>query len=631
MTTARDSDPAEDLKDTGEAADTGDAGADAGTPAPSGTTAPSRTNAVWSAALVLVGVVAFTFGSCFRVDAEVAPSGDASDEASDDASAEPIAERPDSHWTCSMHPQIHADGPGSCPICGMDLIPAESMGAATGPREIRLSERARALAQIRTARARSDVGPAGEPLSLIARVQWDESSLRDVTAWVGGRVDRLHVRATGEVVRRGQTLATIYSPEVYTAHRELRSATRALERLQGASELVRSGATATVEAARDRLRLLGFDGAALRQLESRETARTVAIRAPFGGTVIERRATQGQYVTPGSVLLRVADLSSVWVQLEANETQLRLARVGAPVTLSFDNVSEPIAGEVGFVDPVVDPRTHVGRVRVQIPDAASLGLRPGMIGRAELDRVMGEAVDPSVWIPATAPLRTGRRAVVYVEIEPGAYEARTVVLGAVSGNNVVVRSGLEAGDRVVVHGAFVLDAELEIRGGRGMMSTRDDRENVEMGSDERAALAPFVNHYLDVAEALAADDLEAARTAARALRRADSPDLDARWSTVHAALVSGSDALAAATALDDARTAFEPLGAAVQQLLATFGNPTAEDVSVAFCPMVFDNRGATWVQRGARVDNAYFGASMRTCGTIEETVAPGARLEAVHE
>ena len=163
-----------------------------------------------------------------------------------------------------------------------------------------------------------------------------------------------------------------------------------------------------------------------------------------------------------------------------------------------------------------------------------------------------------------------------------------------------------------------------------MMSTRDDRENVEMGSDERAALAPFVNRYLDVAEALAADDLEAARTAARALTRADSPDLD-RWSAVHAELVSGSDDLAAATSLDDARTAFEPLGAAVQQLLATYGNPTTEDVRLTFCPMAFDNRGATWVQRGATVDNAYFGASMRTCGTIEETVAPGARLEAVHE
>src|SRR5690606_751265 len=148
-------------------------------------------------------------------------------------------------------------GPGQCPICGMDLIPLGSGESdETDPRRVTLSERAKALAKVRTTEVRRMQDPSTE-LRLLGRVEADESAARTVTAWVGGRIDRLHVNVTGERVRSGQTIATLYSPEVYAAHQDLIASKRQVERMQGASETARSAAQAAYEAARDRLRLLG--------------------------------------------------------------------------------------------------------------------------------------------------------------------------------------------------------------------------------------------------------------------------------------------------------------------------------------------------------------------------------------
>lgn len=379
-------------------------------------------------------------------------------------------------WTCSMHPQIRTNEAGECPICGMDLVPVvvEESDARSSER-VALSERARTMARIRTRKVHR-LGSAEVERRLLGRVDYDERSLRTVTAWIGGRIERLHVSTTGERVKRGQVIATLYSPEVYNAHQDLIQARQQLTRLiEGATPSARRAAEAALEAARDRLRLLGVPSSEVRGMErSDRPSERVRIRTPFGGTVIERIATQGAYVSTGSGLYRVADLSTLWVQLDAYESDLAVLNAGQEVQLRVEALpGEVFRGRVTFVDPVVDPNTRTARVRIEVEND-DRRLRPGMFVEASVRSGADEAsVDAPLVVPATAPLFTGRRSLVYVEIDENEtvfYEARVVTLGPKMGELYPVLSGLVEGEHVVVQGAFAIDADLQIRGGQSMMS-----------------------------------------------------------------------------------------------------------------------------------------------------------------
>ena len=394
-------------------------------------------------------------------------------------------------WTCAMHPRIRQTEPGPCPICGMDLIPVErSAGADEGnARRISLSERAKLLARIRTVET-TRLGSGRVERRLLGRVDYDERSLRTVTAWVGGRIDRLHVSTTGERVRRGQVIATLYSPEVYTAHQDLIQARQQFERLQeAATPSAGRAAEAALNASRDRLRLLGVPDAELRTMERADKpSERARIRTPFGGTVIERLATQGNYVETGSGLYRVADLSTLWVQLDAYESDLPVLEAGQQVLIRVEALpGEAFKGRVTFVDPVLNPNTRTARVRIEVKNQ-DRRLRPGMFVEASVqsDPAREPAEEAPLVVPATAPLFTGRRSVVYVEIEDAeepTYEARVVTLGPRMGDLYPVLAGLREGERVVIHGAFAIDADLQIQGGDSMMSVPDGEDS----TDEHAA------------------------------------------------------------------------------------------------------------------------------------------------
>jgi len=579
---------------------------------------------------VAVGAL-LVIGLAFVVGRVTAPDGEA-------AHAHGQGQGGEQTWTCSMHPQVRRSEPGSCPICGMELIPVTD--DAPGPNEVVLSERAAALAEVRTSPVRR-LRATGATLRLLGRVGYDESTHQTVTAWVGGRLDRLHVRTTGERVRRGQVVASVYSPEVYAAEQDLITAKRQLTRLAGASEIARSAATASLEAARQRLRLLGIPDREIEQVEGRTSPRRqVAVRSPFGGTVIERLATEGTYVQTGAPLYRLADLTRLWVLLDAFEPDLPHLAVGQTVELEVEALpGETLEGRVAFVDPVIDPRRRTAQVRIEISDPERR-LRPGTFVEAVVRGDPESSAQPLV-VPASAPLFTGQRSVVYVEV-PGAarptYQARTVRLGARVGDVFPVVTGLEEGERVVTQGAFALDADLQIRGGHSMMARPDDSTppapRLEVDDAFLAGLRPVVEGYVALGRALAEDDLAAATAAARATSeaaRAFDPDAPApaatHWDALGPRVRREAERVAAADSLQAARAPFEPLGAAVASAVESFGNPLEVPLRLAHCPMAFDNRGARWLQTGEAVDNAYFGAAMRTCGSVEATVEPGERLD----
>ncbi|ACY16068.1 efflux RND transporter periplasmic adaptor subunit [Haliangium ochraceum] len=585
-----------------------------------------------NALVAVVALVAFALGLWLGGGSE--PGGH------EHAGAEAAAEA--QVWTCSMHPQVRSPEPGACPICGMDLIPVSEAGGGddddTAPRRVALSPAARELARIRT-RAVVTAADSARALHLLGRVDYDETRTRTITAWTAGRLERLRVATTGQRIRAGQPVADIYSPELYSAQEDLQQARRQLGRLQHASPTVKKGSVQALEATRERLRLLGVDEATLRAMEAAEhPRRLVTIRAPIGGTIIERMMSEGNYVTVGTPLYRVADLSVLWVQLDAYEDDLVLLRPGQTVTLETSAVpGETFTGKVAFIDPVVDKRTRTARVRVVVPNREG-ALRPGMFVEAA---VQAEADgDERLVIPATAPLFTGRRSLVYVELANASrptYEAREVVLGPKAGDVYPVLEGLEAGERVVIHGAFALDADLQIRGGESMMMDEGaGGAELALPAAAREPFAAAIGAYLRAQKALAADDLAAAQAAAgdtgsaldalaEALAAAADDDERASEAPPNAGqkaaqrAAEAARALAASGDIEQARRHFDPLSREAIALVERYGNPLADTVRVAYCPMAIGDRGARWLQREERVLNSYFGASMLHCGEIEDS------------
>ncbi|HAL92630.1 MAG TPA: efflux transporter periplasmic adaptor subunit [Verrucomicrobia bacterium] len=380
------------------------------------------------------------------------------------ATLDPARESPAEIWTCSMHPQIRQPKPGQCPICFMDLIPAAGHGSGTetGPREIELSAVARKLAGVETAPV--ERRSLSAEIRLAGKVQLDETRVATISPRVSGRIDRLVANYTGMVVKPGDPLADLYSPELVSAQQEL---------LQ-AAKLPGGASSSLLAATRERLRLWGLTAEQIAGIErDGQVHDHVTFTAPIGGIVVEKDAREGQTVEPGMRLFTVADLSRVWVQLDAYESDLALLREDQEVEFEAEAYSgETFKGTLAFIDPVVDPATRTVRVRVEVPNADGR-LKPEMFVRAVVRASVagvGDAV-PLV-IPATAPLVTGPRAVVYVAApdREGVFEGREVVLGPRAGAFYVVREGLREGEQVVVQGAFKIDSSLQIQGKPSMMA-----------------------------------------------------------------------------------------------------------------------------------------------------------------
>ena len=425
-------------------------------------------------------------------------------------------------WTCSMHPQIQLPEPGKCPLCSMDLIPLEGDGNSGEDTQLVMSESAMRLAEVVTAPVTRQFVEA--EVRTVGKIMVDERRLRRITAWVDGRLDRLYVDYTGVTVAKGDHLAEIYSPELYSAQVELIESIKTREDLKSSTvEFLRQSAESTVEASREKLRLLGLRPEQIRQIEKRGTAEEhVTLFAPIAGIVIHKAAVEGEYVKTGSPIYTIADLSHVWVMLDVYESDLVWIQYGQEVSFEVEAFpGEKFGGLIAFIDPVVNPGTRTVKVRVNV-DNPRLRLKPDMFVRAVIrSKVLGDGrtldpglagkwmgpmhreivkdhpgtcdicgmalvraeelglvgkglpEDPPLIIPVTAPLITGKRAVVYIKMpgtEEPTFEGREVVLGPRAGGFYIVEEGLHEGEEVVIHGSFKIDSAMQIQAKRSMMS-----------------------------------------------------------------------------------------------------------------------------------------------------------------
>ncbi len=424
-------------------------------------------------------------------------------------------------WTCSMHPQVRQPKPGKCPYCFMDLILLKE--SDIGESRIEFSEAAKKLMQIETSPVERKFVTA--KIRMVGKIDYDETRLKNISAWVPGRIDRLYVDYTGIRVRKDDHMVYLYSPELLSAQAELLQAVKAAENINAdSSELITNSTRATLEAAREKLRLLGLKPEQIADIE--KTGKPVdhlTIYAPIGGVVIEKHATEGMYVQTGTRIYTIADLSQLWVKLDAYESDIMWIRYGQEVEFTTEAYpGEIFKGRISFNDPILNDKTHTIKLRVNVenPDGR---LKPKMFVRAvvnsriaqggmvmdeqmagkwicpmhpdivketsgtcdicgmdlvtaeSLGYVRATATDMApLVVLASAVLMTGKRVVVYVQVpdtEKPTYEGRQIMLGPRAGDYYLVESGLSEGEVVVTNGNFKIDSEMQLRAKPSMMNT----------------------------------------------------------------------------------------------------------------------------------------------------------------
>lgn len=489
--------------------------------------------------------------------------------------SETAAASPGAIYTCPMHPQIRQPSPGRCPICGMELVPTSGGTADLDQFAVKIEPAQRRLANIQTAPVED--APLETTIRTVGVIAIDESRQATIAAYIDGRLERLFADYTGVEIEKGDHLAILYSPQLYSAQVEYVEARRVLGGA-GGLPVVRDAQQRLAANTRQRLREYGMTEDQLSELERTGTAQSrLTIYAPQGGTVVEKLAIEGAYVSAGDPIYRIAELSTVWLMLELFPEDASRIRFGQKVEASIQSLpGETRVGRVAFIDPTVDPATRTVGVRVELAND-DRKLRPGDYAEASvtfpvgpqgqvfdadlagkwispmhpqiirdepgqcpicgMDLVPtskygfseGEVPQPtSLSVPRSAVLLAGGNSVVYVETEPGRFEIRPVTLGAILRDRIVVLEGLKAGENVATAGNFLIDSQMQLAGKpsvidpeRALAARRQSEGPLEIahidvrsvGGEAGAKIEELYAAYFEVQKALSADAKPAAQSA----------------------------------------------------------------------------------------------------------------------
>jgi Cu(I)/Ag(I) efflux system membrane fusion protein len=378
-------------------------------------------------------------------------------------------------YTCSMHPFIIKDKPGTCPICGMELIKkidSVADGAAQTPEQkkqaemlghVSMSANQRIMANVATVEAKQ--GTLNKEINAVGIVQYDQSRQAKVTAWIAGRIDKLHVNRVGDIVSKDRPVAEVYSPDLVATQQEYLLAVKSREQLKDSPiPSISQNGEGLVASAKQRLMLFGVKQSQIAELERAGKPNIrLPIYTPLSGIVIEKMVQQGQYVNTGEVLFNIADLSRVWVEIDVFENEVPYVRVGQRVEIrSAIEHGAAFNGRISFIYPFHDPKTHTVKARVEMPNPGQR-LKPDMFVNA----IIRVPLVKGIIIPVTAVIDTGKRQVVWVETSPGMFEPRDVQAGERIEDKVQILAGLKAGDRVAVSGGYLIDSESQLKGGGG--------------------------------------------------------------------------------------------------------------------------------------------------------------------
>ena len=556
------------------------------------------------------------------------------------------------NWTCSMHPQVQQDGPGKCPFCGMDLIPLND-DVSSGFAVLTMSENAVKLANIRTQAVQS--GSASTRVRINGRIETDEGMVKSQVLHIPGRIEQLYVEYTGQRIQRGQKIATIYSPELVTAQKELREAAKLKDQYP---ELV--------AAARKKFENWKLSAEQIKQIESTTSIQTnFEIMADVSGIVTNKKVQVGDHVMQGGILFEVSDLSQVWAIFDVYEKDLNRIKMSDEIEFTVKALpGEQFSGKVEFIDPIVDPASRTASIRVSVRNSGDR-LKPEMLAEGYITGTTDS--NQGIMIPKSAVLWTGKRSLVYLQLkenEPN-YHMQEVVLGNALDDHYVIKEGLKEGDLVVVNGVFSIDAATQLQGKRSMMNpdggespTGNDHARLPGGqggmqmqddseghSQQQESEHPEVNisggifevsqtfkdqirkvydTYLPLKDALIETNANEAKQKANPLMTAINNvnmslvkgDAHHEWMKDLRVLKASTQTILDQSDVEKIREALSPLSDQLYQTIIKFQVETGGYRQ--YCPMAFDFKGAFWLSDSEKVLNPYFGDEMLTCGNVEE-------------
>ena len=361
----------------------------------------------------------------------------------------------DPKYVCPMHPQIIRDVPGSCPICGMDLVAveAEESDASEGGPTVRISPVVEHNMGVRTSKARRD--KLWRRIDTVGYVDFDENYISHIHLRTKGWIEKLHIKSEGERVTKGQLLFDVYSPDLVNAQEEYMQA-------------LNSGHKRLIKASRGRLVALGISEQQIEKIrKSKQVSQYVRVYAMQDGIIAKLSVRDGMFVTPSFEIMTLADLSSVWLLGEVFESQADWVKVGQPAEVRLSYLPGKVwEGEVQYIYPSLNPKTRTLKVRLQFKNPEE-ALKPNMFADVT---IYGGAKKDIILIPREALIRTGQEERVILSEGDGQFRQRKVVAGIESGDWVQIVSGLQPGDEVVTSGQFLIDSEASLKASLARMS-----------------------------------------------------------------------------------------------------------------------------------------------------------------
>ncbi|MDN3641902.1 efflux RND transporter periplasmic adaptor subunit [Lutimonas halocynthiae] len=546
-------------------------------------------------------------------------------------------------WTCSMHPQIMQPEPGDCPICGMDLIPADGGSDVLLADQFKLTENAMALANIQTTIV-SKGNVEGNTIKLSGKIAENEEANAVQVSYFAGRIERLDVSFTGEEVRKGQLLATIYSPELYAAQQELITAGS-----------LKESQPDLYKAVRNKLKLWKLSEIQINQIEETgKVQENFPLYATVSGTVTEKLVEQGDYIKQGQPLLNIANLNTVWGNFDVYENQINRFKKGQEVLITTNAYpNKEFKGKVDFIDPILNTKTRTVTLRVVLNNMDDR-FKPGMFVIANIEGSTSNN-DEVLTIPVTAVLWTGERSVVYLKSNPDqpVFEMREIKIGNQIGNEYEVLEGLIVGNEIVTNGTFTVDAAAQLQGKKSMMNKEGgkvvtgheghlgmdnnsvNKENDHTNMNERLIvsekfqeqLKAVLHEYINLKDDLVNEDSkgtsESATTLLNNLSKVDMKLLSdikahSHWMSLEKEIKSSATSISKTSGIKIQREYFKHLSSHLINAVQLFG--VNEKVYVEFCPMADNNKGAYWLSEEEKVINPYFGEAMLTCGEVKQVI-----------
>lgn len=547
-------------------------------------------------------------------------------------------------WTCSMHPQIMQPEPGDCPICGMDLIPAESNADGLMADEFKLTENAMALANIQTSIVGNGISNSDTGSVLSGKITENENETATMPAHFDGRIEKLYVKSLGEQVKKGQAIAQVYSPALIAAQQELITAYK-----------LKASQPKLYTAVRNKFKNWMINDAQLDAIEQTgDVKKQFTIYSHVSGVVTEISINEGSHIMDGKPIFKVSNLTTVWANFDVYENQISQFKKGQDVMVTTNAYpNKEFKGKVDFIDPILDIRTRTVKLRVVLNNKEAL-FKPGMFVEGRIKGV-ASSKEQILSIPSTAVLWTGERSVVYIKTNPNQpiFEMREITLGNQIGDNYEVLQGLNDGDEIVTNGTFTVDAAAQLKGKKSMMNkeggkvmtgheghlgmenTVSENNDISINMNERVTVSKvFQNQlkivfddYIQLKDALVTNDSKKIKSASKRLldnlsevdmKQLKDKEVHNHWMLLEKEIKTSATSISNTSKIKEQRVFFKDLSSYLTNAIEVFG--INEKVYHQFCPMADNNNGAYWLSKEKKVINPYFGDAMLTCGEVKQVI-----------